>query len=112
MTVDRIFADYLSGLTYGQIATTLNGSGLRTRAGGPWHISAVQRILTNAAYKGTLIYRDITAEGAFPVIIDANRWEQVQALRRQKAGTHRRRMGGTRPTYCRAGSTAATACAP
>ncbi|HYF90950.1 MAG TPA: recombinase family protein [Symbiobacteriaceae bacterium] len=95
--VRRIYENYLSGRTVGQIERALDTSGIRTRAGGPWHISAIQRILANAADKGRLVYSDITAHGAFPAIIDAERWEQMQSLRQQKGTSHPRRMAGESP---------------
>lgn len=107
--VCQLYDDYLSGKTDGQLKTALNGAGIRTRAGGPWHISAVQRILTNRAYKGTLIYGDIVAENAYPVIIQPERWEEVQTLRQQKATSHRRRVGGESP-YILSGRLFCTSC--
>lgn len=107
--VCRLYDDYLSGRTDGQIKTALNHDGIRTRAGGPWHISAVQRILTNPAYKGTLVYGDIVAEGAYPVIIQPERWEEVQTLRQQKASSHCRRVGGESP-YILSGRLYCTSC--
>jgi site-specific DNA recombinase len=95
--VRRVYAEYLAGRTDGQIARMLNDSGIRTRKGGPWHISAVQRVLQNPAYKGTLVYRDIITEHAFSVVIEPETWEQVQALRSQKAKWHPRRMGSESP---------------
>ncbi len=97
VVVRRIYEEYLSGRTDGQIARTLNESGLRTRAGGLWQISAVQRVLTNPAYRGRLTYREITADGAFPVLIAPERWEHVQAMRRKKARIHPRRSGSDSP---------------
>ena len=95
--VRRMYDDYLTGRTDGQIARTLNDSGIRTRAGGLWHISAVQRVLQNRAYKGTLVYRDITSDDAFPVIIDAHTWEQAQTIRSQRAKIHPRRLDTESP---------------
>lgn len=97
ITVRRIYNDYLKGRTDGQVARALNDAGIRTKAGGPWHTSAVQRILTNPAYKGTLVYRDITCEDAFPVIIDPHTWERAQAIRSEKAKVHPRRLATESP---------------
>jgi len=96
-TVQRVYEDYLAGKRDGEICRGLNDSGIRTREGKPWHISGVQRLLTNPAYMGQLVYRDIRTEGAFPVIIDDDRWNQVQALRLQRARAHPRRMGAESP---------------
>jgi site-specific DNA recombinase len=93
----RMYAEYLTGRTDGQIARALNDAGIKTKAGGPWHISAIQRVLQNPAYKGTLMYRDIAVDGAFPVIIDAQSWEQAQTIRSQKAKTHPRRLSAESP---------------
>ncbi|MFZ5823902.1 MAG: recombinase family protein [Bacillota bacterium] len=97
IVIRQAYAAYLAGRTDGQIARTLNDAGIRTRAGGRWHISAVQRMLTNPAYRGRLVYRDITTEDAFPVVVDAEQWELVQALRRQKSALHPRRASGDSP---------------
>ena len=96
--VRRIFDEYVnSGKTDGQLSRLLNDSGIRTKKGGPWHISAVQRVLQNPAYMGRLVYRDIAADDAFPAIIEASTWEQAQAIRSQKAKNHPRRMDSESP---------------
>lgn len=95
--VHRIYDAYLTGQTDGQIARGLNQDGIRTKAGGPWHLSAVQRALQNPAYKGTLRYQEITVDGALPVIIDTETWERAQRMRSQKAQTHPRRLGAESP---------------
>jgi site-specific DNA recombinase len=96
--VRRIFDEYVSkGRTDGQLARLLGDSGIRTKAGGPWHISAVQRVLQNPAYVGTLVYGDITAADAFPVIVEPSMWVQAQSIRTQKAKNHPRRMASESP---------------
>lgn len=95
--VRRIYSDYLDGLTDGRLARMLNDAGLRTKSGGPWHISAVQRVLTNPVYKGTLTYRDTVVDNAFPPIISASVWNQAQALRARKAKEHPRRLAEESP---------------
>jgi site-specific DNA recombinase len=95
--VRRIYADYLNGVTDGRLARRLNDSGFRTRQGGPWHISGVQRILTNPVYKGTLTYRDTVVDNAFPAIIEACVWNQAQALRSARSKTHPRRIFAESP---------------
>ncbi|MDB4896522.1 MAG: recombinase family protein [Firmicutes bacterium] len=96
--VRRIFDEYVNnGRTGGQIARLLNDSGIRTKKGGPWHISAVQRVLKNPGYKGTLIYRDIIAEHAFPIIVEPSIWAQAQGVRNQKAKLHPRRLAADSP---------------
>lgn len=96
--VRRIFDEYIhNGKTDGQIARMLNDAGIRTRHGGQWHVSAIQRILRNPAYKGTLVYKDIETEGAFPIIIEPKLWEQAQAIRSRKAAQHPRRQASVSP---------------
>jgi site-specific DNA recombinase len=96
--VRRIYDEYVNnGGNDGQIARMLNDSGTRTKKGGPWHISAVQRVLQNPAYKGTLIYRDITSDHAFPVIVEPSLWDRAQAVRNQKAKIHPRRLAAESP---------------
>lgn len=98
VVVRRIFDLYVNhGKTDGQLARLLNDSGIRTKLGGPWHISAVQRVLQNPAYIGRLVYREITAEDAFPPIIDPLTWEKAQAIRSQKAKIHPRRAASESP---------------
>lgn len=53
----------------------LNTAGIRTRADGPWHSSAIQPILKNPVYTGTLTYGDIAVGRAFPAVISEDRWK-------------------------------------
>lgn len=97
VTVRQIYTAYLDGMTDGRLARKLNDSGIRTKQGGPWHISVVQRILTNAVYKGTLTYRDTIVHNAFPAIIDAWVWEQAQTIREARSKAHPRRIAEESP---------------
>lgn len=97
LLVRRIYSEYLGGKTDGRLARMLNDLGFRTKSGGPWHISAVQRILTNPAYKGTQTYRDTIVDNAFPAIIEPSVWDQAQAIRKSKAKEHPRRLSEVSP---------------
>lgn len=53
--VRRIFAMYLDGMGVQMIANTLNAEGVRTRFGGEFNHSGMQKILRNYAYTGNLL---------------------------------------------------------
>lgn len=95
--VRRIYFEYLNGMTDGRLARMLNESGIRTKQGSSWHISAVQRVLTNPVYKGTLSYRETIVEHAFPAIIEASDWDRVQVLRGIRRKEHPRRIAQESP---------------
>lgn len=95
--VRRLYSEYLGGTTDGRLARMLNDSGIRTKQGGFWYISAVQRVLTNPVYKGTLTYRDTVVDNAFQCIIESSTWEEAQALRKRKAKEHPRRVAEDSP---------------
>lgn len=96
--VRRIFAMYRAGHGAGHIAVNLNREGVPFRQGRPWNLSTVKYLLRNEAYKGNLVYGQrgsdarrkrrvrneqpyLSKEGVFPVIIAAEEWDLVQALR-------------------------------
>jgi len=100
--VRRIFDLCRNGHGPYQIAHRLNSEGLRRR-GAPWNPLMIRRMLLNPAYVGVLEYgrRSATGrlsrvEGAFPAIVPAPVWEEVQGALRDRS-----RTGGTapRPTY-------------
>lgn len=107
--VRQIYSEYLAGVTDAGLARMLNDSGIRTKHGGPWHISAIQRILTSAVYKGTLVYRDTVIDNAFPAIIETSIWDQVQALRGTRGKEHPRRIAEESP-YILSGRLACSKC--
>ena len=53
--VRRIFSLFLDGMGVQTIANTLNAEGLRTRYGGEFNHSGLQKILRNYAYTGNLL---------------------------------------------------------
>lgn len=95
--VRRIYSEYVDGMTDGRLARMLNDSGVRTKLGGIWHISGVQRVLTNPAYKGTLTYGDTKVDDVFPTIINASDWDQAQVLRKTRSREHPRRIAEESP---------------
>ena len=64
-------------------------TGLSPPGGGPrWHQSRVQKILANPLYAGRVRHKGEVFEGKHELIVAADEWERVQAIR---SGTHRRR---------------------
>lgn len=104
--VRRIFALYLDGYGLQKIANALNAEGVRTRFGGEFCRSSVQKIVQNYAYTGNLLlqktYRDdcftkkdhinrgqkpmYHAEASHEAIISPADFEKVQAERKRRAG--------------------------
>lgn len=93
--VKRVFEEYLlKRYSYLKIATQLNEDGVKSKYGRGWSHRTVKLMLTNAAYKGTLVWNKVDSRGkkreerdkddwvviedCIPVIIDKKMWEQVQ----------------------------------
>ncbi|HZM77166.1 MAG TPA: recombinase family protein [Candidatus Limnocylindrales bacterium] len=73
------------------IAARLNEEGKRTRQGRLWSGHAVGRILGNRLYRGEVVFRDVTAEQAHPALVEAELFDQCQAIldARGEAGSQR-----------------------
>lgn len=60
--VRQIFADYLSGMGRNAIIKKLNDIGVKTRFGGEWCKSGIDRILRNHTYTGNLLLQTTYSE--------------------------------------------------
>jgi len=93
--VKRVFDLYLQkGFGYYSIAKQLNEEGIPSKQKKEWSIRSIKLMLTNPAYKGTLVWNRIdrssqkpvekndeewvVVEHALPSIIDEHTWEAVQ----------------------------------
>lgn len=89
--VRRMFDMAARGIGCKQIAVTLNNESFVTGTGKPWGRTTVHKVLTNEAYKGTLVYgenrghpgqveRDsvIWIENAWPGIVEKDLFDIVQ----------------------------------
>lgn len=93
--VERVYEEYLlKGYSYLKIATRLNEEGVNSKYGRGWSHRTIKLMLTNAAYKGTLVWNKVDSrkkkreerdkddwvviDDCIPVIIDKKMWEQVQ----------------------------------
>lgn len=74
--VDRIYSEYLSGTSAGQIATALNAAGIVYKDVRGWNKNTVYRILDDIRYRG---------ENGFPALICLEKWLAVAARRKEKA---------------------------
>lgn len=74
--VDRIYSEYLSGTSAGQIATALNAAGIVYKDVRGWNKNTVYRILDDIRYRG---------DNGFPAIIYLEKWLAVAARRQEKA---------------------------
>lgn len=95
-TVRRIFSRFLGvDVDLREIAEELNADGIPSPNGTEWDKGKVHRVLTNPAYKGTLIYNKtwgrlkrkkrnnpeenwVVYPDAFPAIIDPSRFDMAQ----------------------------------
>lgn len=87
----RLIYDLADQEGYGQyrIPRLLNEKGLRTNRGKPWSSPSVSALLRNPMYKGYMAYGRGTGKEVFSkepnpelIIIDAAKWDRVQALRK------------------------------
>jgi site-specific DNA recombinase len=106
-------------LGYKGIADRLNEGGYRNREGRPFVSYTIQKVLSNEAIRGTLVYGKkprkgnpkeelVRVEGFFPEIVSEAEWNQLQerlAIRREHARGHTHRSsyllsGIARCGYC------------
>ena len=83
--VRRAFQKALSGAGGKEIAKDLNETGLRTRTGKLWSITAVNYMLRNEAYTGTVVWKDgngdvTRARNAHPALVSREAFDKVQQL--------------------------------
>lgn len=93
--VRRVYDAYLEkGLGYYAIAKILNEEGIPSRFNKEWSLRSVKLMLTNPAYKGTLVWNRVDSskkirkekdesewvslDNCLSVIIDEEKWEAVQ----------------------------------
>ena len=80
------FTEYATGnWTIRSLAEHINTCGLSTRAtprlpSANITCSAMERILTNPYYKGTIMYNGVEYPGAHPVIVEPELWDTVQTV--------------------------------
>lgn len=74
----QIFAAFLHGSSFAEIANDLNGRGIRTARGHLWNKNSFRTILKNECYIGVYHYADIRIVGGMPAIIPADWFEEVQ----------------------------------
>jgi DNA invertase Pin-like site-specific DNA recombinase len=104
--IHRMFELSESGMGDTRIAEMLNREGHRTQAGRTWTRRRVQDTLTNPVYAGRVVrYRgkpneEVSDGTDFPALIECDRFDAIQALRRQRdrSAAGRARAKGGRPT--------------
>lgn len=101
--VQSIFAQFLAGVPYRQIAAQLNQQGIRTQNGKPFEVRAVQRILQNPMYIGKVRYLENgviagdyqnphiqLVQGTHPALVADEDFAKAQARIQQIQQSHRR----------------------
>ncbi|OEH86582.1 resolvase [Desulfuribacillus stibiiarsenatis] len=93
--VKRVYEAYLDkGMGCFAVAKMLNKEGIPSRFNKEWSLRSVKLMLTNPAYKGTLVWNRVDSskknrkvkdesewvslDECLPVIIDEDKWEEVQ----------------------------------
>lgn len=99
--IQRIFQEYVDGLSTTDIADKFNLEGVTTTVGMLWSGSGISRLLNNPVYKGdslfgktrnfqgkravkTAIEDQILIKGTHDAIIDAEMWDKVQEIKRNR----------------------------
>lgn len=85
--VQEVFARRAAGASNGEIASWLNGLGLRTRNGRIFTAHAVKDMLANRFYAGVVRYRGEEFDGQHEAVVEEALWERV----RRRKGPSRRR---------------------
>jgi site-specific DNA recombinase len=62
------------------VAKTINARGLRRRSGKPYSYKTVADVLSNPAYIGTVLFREVEVDNAHPAIIDKESFDLAQRL--------------------------------
>ena len=87
-TVQRIFREYLAGMSLRAICFRLNSDGIPSSRKSLWMPSMLHRILRNSTYVGTYRHADIEIPGHHPAIIELETFAQVsQALQSRQRST-------------------------
>lgn len=81
--VRELFAKYLEGYSFAELAEWCRLKGQRTRRGKPMSGGMVKRILANEKYTGLYSWGEIRLPGAIPEIIDRGTWDAVQVKLKQ-----------------------------
>ena len=93
--VREIFARFLNGSSFAQLANELNGRGIRTSRGNLWNKNSFHCMLKNESYIGVYHYADIRVEGGMPAIVQKDQFLEVQKrLQTKKNPQGRRRDKG------------------
>ena len=83
--VKRMFDECASGKGLKEIAKGLNRDGIVTKGGKRWGSTVIHQVLTNEAYKGTLVWGKrrgddpVRVENAWPGIVEGSVFESIQA---------------------------------
>ena len=78
VVIREVFQRFHDGETLTAIMADLNTRDLRTRKGGPWSRSVINRALTNERYAGTYIHGSIRVENGIPPIVSRDLFDAVQ----------------------------------
>ena len=113
--VNRIFQRYVETQSFSKVSNELNEAGIPAFAGGRWYPLTIQRILSNEAYTGRLVYRRtkrvkvrngngkgfrttvverpeedwVSVDGSTPRIVDEEAWQRVQGILEDPERTRR-----------------------
>lgn len=78
------FGQYIGGLGYKALADWLNGQGCRRRGGQCWNWKALEWILQNETYIGTLCFLDIRVPGIHPPLVDQATFRAATEARKRR----------------------------
>ena len=73
-----MFAGFLAGKSYGELADEMAARGVRSSYGTPVTKAWVERHIHNEAYMGTYRWDDIVVDGGMPAIVDPETWRKAQ----------------------------------
>lgn len=80
--VERMFTDYVSGVSQQEIQRRLNREGIKTKRGATWHQGTIAKMLADPSYAGLVADDDGTLrEARHPAIIDRELWERAAQIR-------------------------------
>jgi Recombinase/ATP-grasp N-terminal domain len=89
--VERIFRDYIAGMSQMALAKALNADGVPTVKGSAWCQASVRRVLANPLYMGWLRHDGEVYRGEHEAIVSEELWRHAEARR---AATARTQGGG------------------
>ena len=82
--INKIYKEYIDGLSMDAIAKSLNENGHKTKRGGNWNTNTVRRILKNPLYCGYIDYNNELIKADHDPIVKLEDYNKIQRRRKKR----------------------------